>query len=200
MNMDATIRKETDRDREFSTWVQNLPGAETMAQCIHCGQCAGSCPLSSYMDRSPRQLMYLAKEGFKDEVLGSFTLWLCTSCYMCTVKCPREIKVTEIMYALKRRSIEEGVYSRRFPIPVLAQEFRKMVMEHGRINEARLAINLNLKTRPTRMLGMAGLGIGLMRTGRFSLRHDDIRGRAQLTSLMKAVDRRKNGNGAGGAA
>jgi heterodisulfide reductase subunit C/quinone-modifying oxidoreductase subunit QmoC len=189
--MDATIRRESDRDREFSTWVTRLPGAETLEQCIHCGQCAGSCPLSTYMDRSPRQLLYLAKEGFKDEVLGSFTLWLCTSCYTCTVKCPRAIKVTDVLYALKRRSIEEGVYSRRFPIPVLAQEFRDMVRAHGRINEVRLAMNLNLKTRPTRMLGMAGLGLGLMRTGRFSLRYDNIRGRDQLGRLLGAVDRRR---------
>ena len=193
--MDATIRRESDRDRGFSRWIRSRPGAETMAQCIHCGQCAGSCPLSTHMDRSPRQLMYLAKEGFREEVLGSFTLWLCTSCYTCTVKCPRGIKVTDIMYALKRRAIEDGVFSRRFPIPVLAQEFRRMVRRHGRINETRLAINLNLKTRPLRMLGMAGLGMGLMRTGRFSLKHENIRDRAQLTKLLEAVDRRRNGTG-----
>ena len=186
--MISEIRHEADRDLAFSRWIGSQPGADSLAQCIHCGQCAASCPLSDHMDRSPRRLLYLAKEGFRREVLESFTLWLCTSCYVCTIKCPRGIKVTDLMYALKRRAIEAGAYPKRFAIPVLAQEFRRMVLRDGRINETLLAATMTMKTNPGRLLGMTGLGLGLMRTGRMSLRRDRIAGRSQLTRLLRAVE------------
>ena len=192
------VRSEAERDPAFAEWFSNLPGAETTWQCIHCGLCSASCPFSSYMDRTPRRLMHLAREGFKKEVLESATIWLCTSCYECTVKCPREIKVTEIMYALKRRAIDEGAYSRRFPIPVLARQFRDMVLRDGRINEARLVLNLVLRTHPLGMFSMRKLGLGLLRTGRFSLRRDPIEGRHSLATLLEAV--RRNGGARDGGA
>jgi heterodisulfide reductase subunit C len=143
------------------------------------------------MDRSPRQLLYLAKEGFKTDVLESFTIWLCTSCYQCTVKCPREIKVTDIMYALKRRAIEEGTYPKRFAIPVLAREFHKMIRSHGRITETRLVLNLMLKTNLLRILRMFRQGRALMRTGRFSWKTESIQGQDQLARLLDALEEEK---------
>ena len=45
------------------------------------------------------------------------------------MECPREIRITDIMYALKQRAIQEGIYPKRFPIPVLAREFSEMVQK-----------------------------------------------------------------------
>jgi heterodisulfide reductase subunit C len=189
--MKPTIRTEAERDREFAKWIESLPAARGIAQCIHCGLCAGSCPLAAYMDRSPRQLLYLAKEGFKEDVLRSSTIWLCTSCYTCTVRCPREIKVTELMYALKRKAIEEGLYPKRFAIPVLAREFRRMVVARGRITESRLVLALVLKTNLLRLARMWGMGWDLLRTGRFTLRGESIEGRKQLAKILEAVEEEK---------
>jgi heterodisulfide reductase subunit C len=141
------------------------------------------------MDRSPRQLLYLAREGFKDDVLRSFSIWLCTSCYTCTVRCPRGIQVTELMYALKRKAIEEGLYPKRFAIPVLAREFGRMVRAKGRITEARLVLRLLLKTSLLRALRMIPMGRDLLRTGRLSLQAEHIRDRAQLIRLLDEVQR-----------
>jgi quinone-modifying oxidoreductase, subunit QmoC len=180
------IHKESERDPEFGRWIGEI--AENIRQCIHCGQCSGSCPLSGYMDRSPRKLMHLAREGFKDLVLGSFSIWLCTSCYACRVKCPRGIKVTDVMYALKRRAIREGLYSRRFPIPALAKEFKSMVYRNGRVSESELVVRLKLKTNPLSMMGMAPLGINLLKTGRMSMKREKIRNREQLRKLLDATE------------
>jgi len=185
--MTPTVKTEADRDREFAGWIKSLPGAEGISQCIHCGLCAGSCPLSSYMDRSPRQLLYLAREGFREEVLRSFTIWLCTSCYTCTVRCPCGIHVTDMMYALKRRAIEDGLYPKRFAIPVLAREFRRMVKSRGRITESRLVLQLMMRTKLMRLLGMIPMGRNLLRTGRFSMKAERIRDREQLSKLLDYV-------------
>lgn len=184
--MQPVMRKESDRDPQFSTWIGGF--AQNIRQCIHCGQCSSSCPLSGYMDKTPRRLMHLAREGFKKDVLESFSLWLCTSCYSCHVKCPRDIPVTDVMYALKRKAIEEGYYPKRFAIPVLAKEFRKMVYDSGRISESELVVRLKLKTNPFSMIKMARLGVNLIRTGRFSLKREKIQNRVQLQTLLNSLE------------
>lgn len=185
--MRPNIRTEADRSPDFASWITSLPGAEKIRECMHCGLCSASCPLFAYMDHTPRQLMHLGREGFRDDVLGSFTIWLCTSCYQCTVECPRQIPVTEIMYALKRKAIDEGVYTKHLPIPVLAHEFRRMVSDRGRISESWLVVKLLLRTGVRRMFGMVGLGWDLLRTGRLSLGKETIRAREELARMLDAV-------------
>lgn len=188
MEITRTIKYEADRVKGFGEEVMKVPGCEQLKDCIQCGTCSGVCPLSIYMDYTPRQVMALTRADFKNEVLRSHTIWLCASCYACTVECPRQIRITDIMYELKQRAIKEHVYPKHFPIPVLAQAFTKMAHDHGRISESRLVMNLYRKTNPLAMLGMAGLGLGLLRTGRFSLKQDQIEGRKQLAKMMETVD------------
>ena len=133
--------------------------------------------------------MHLAREGWKDDVLGSKTIWLCTSCYACSVKCPREIPVTDILYALKRRALEDDAYPARFPPPVLAREFRDMLRSHGRISESRLMLRLALRTDPLGLLKRAGMGRDLVRTGRFDPGQDRVKDRAQIRTLLERVHR-----------
>ena len=133
----------------------------------------------------------MAREGFKRDVLESFTIWLCTSCYSCTVECPRKILVTDIMYALKRRAIEDGVYPKRFPIPVLASEFGAMIRSKGRITETWLVFRVFLKTAILRLLGMSKLGTKLFLTGRMGIIPESIHNRKQLQKLLDTVEAEK---------
>jgi heterodisulfide reductase subunit C len=109
------------------------------------------------------------------------------------VSCPREIKVTDIIYALKRRAIEDEVYPKKFPIPILAKEFGKMIRGKGRITETRLVMNLYLKTNIFKATKMARMGMGLMRTGRFSLKSESIKNRGQIQTIMKSLEESKEG-------
>ena len=194
MRIHRTIKYESDRVRGFGREVMSVPGCEQLEWCIQCGTCSGVCPLSIYMDHTPRQVMALTRADFKREVLHSHTIWLCASCYACTVECPQEIRITDIMYELKQRAILERVYPRRFPIPVLAHEFTAMVRKHGRITELALVIRLFLKTSWLAALGNWRLGLDLMRTGRFSLVTERIQRRGDIARMLDAIDDTK-GNG-----
>jgi len=97
--------------------------------------------------------------------------------------------VTEVMYALKRKAIEEGAYPKRFPIPVLAREFHKMVRKNGRISESRLALEMMLRTNALKLLGMMGLGRKLMRAKRFSIRTDRIKDTDEMNRFLDAMER-----------
>jgi heterodisulfide reductase subunit C len=191
MNVERTIKYDADRVKGFGREVMSVPGCEQLESCIQCGTCSGVCPLSIYMDHSPRQVMALTRADFKNEVLSSHTIWLCASCYACTAECPREIRITDILYELKQRAIAEGFYPKRFPIPVLASEFSDMVRKNGRITEMLLVMKLFLKTNPFAAMSNWRLGIDLLKTGRFSLATEKIQHRQDLARMLDAVDARK---------
>lgn len=183
-----TIKYEADRVRGFGREVMSVPGCEQLESCIQCGTCSGVCPLSIYMDYTPRQVMELTRSDFKNEVLHSHTIWLCASCYACTVECPRQIRITDIMYELKQRAIHERVYPKKFPIPVLAREFYRMAHKQGRVTENILATLMFLKTDWLAALAQWKLGLGLFRRGRFSLKLEGIKRKDELNRMMETVD------------
>lgn len=190
-----TIKKEiryaADRDPGFADQMKALPGCENLDKCIQCGTCSGTCPLSIYMEHTPRAIIHLTREGFKDDVLESNTIWLCASCYSCTVECPKEVGITDIMYALKQRAIEARTYPEKFPIPMLAQMFFDMVRANGRVSESRLATKLFLKTQILKAFGMWRLGLDLMRTGRFSLKAERMDHPEKLRQLIDAAEHKE---------
>ncbi|MBX3746101.1 MAG: 4Fe-4S dicluster domain-containing protein [Verrucomicrobiae bacterium] len=185
MKLDRTIRLEGDRDPNFARQVMAIPGCERLKDCIQCGTCSGVCPLSLYMDHGPRQVMALARAGFREEALRSRTLWLCASCYACTTECPRQIRITDILYELKQRAIREGLAPRTLPTPTLAREFAAMVSRRGRVTESELVMRLYWKTDWLAALGNWRLGLGLMKRGRFPLRPERAAGAAELRRMLE---------------
>lgn len=186
-----TVRFEAERVRGFSQEIMAVPGCDRLQSCIQCGTCSGTCPLSPYMDHSPRQIMALVRADFKDVVLRSNSVWLCASCYACTVECPREIRITDIMYALKQRAIQEHVYPKHFPIPILAREFAAMVRRTGRITETLLVMRLFLKANWRAVLSSWRLGLGLIRTGRFVVLPERIQRRAELRTMLASASKNR---------
>ena len=182
------VKRKSRIDPRFADEIAGIPGGDRLRECIQCGTCSAVCPLSAYMDYTPRRLIAMTSAGMKDEVLGSFSIWACAGCYACTTACPKEIPITDMMYALKRTAIREGVHPRRFATPVLAREFIGSVDRWGRNTESRLAIRLYLKTRPRLLLQDAPLAQRLHRRGRMGLRRESIRQRAQLRTLLRAVE------------
>ena len=75
---------------------------ETALLCYQCGLCSGTCPVRSHMDLSPTQLIRLYQLGNIERIMESNTFWICSSCYACQIICPREIKITKIMEALRQ--------------------------------------------------------------------------------------------------
>lgn len=191
MEITRTIKYDADRVLGFGKEIMNVAGCDQLPSCIQCGTCSGACPLSIYMDFSPRQVMALVRADFKNEVLRSHTIWLCASCYGCTVECPRQIRITDIMYALKQRAIKERVYPRHMPIPILAKAFAKMVLSKGRITETLLVMQLFLRANWRAVLSSWRLGLGLVRTGRFVLKPERIRRQGELDAMLATI----NGNG-----
>jgi len=142
------------------------------------------------MDYTPRQVMALTRGDFKNEVLKSHTIWLCASCYACTVECPREIRITDIMYELKQRAIHAQIYPKRFPIRCWPR-FSAMVKKHGRITEMLLVIKTLPQDQPPRRARQLAHGLDLMKTGRFSLATEKIKRQGDIARMLDATDAKK---------
>ncbi len=183
------IQYESGLDLGFADEIASIPGGEKLFSCIQCGTCSGACPLSAYMDYTPRRIVAMVRAGFKAEVLNSYTTWLCASCYACTVECPKEIAITDIMYAIKRVAIRANVYPKRLATPVLAHEFFTGVERSGRSSEGLLLIRLFLKTNPIQLLRQAKLGLRLLLKGRMSMKRESIKRRGELHSILKALEK-----------
>ena len=184
--MQRRLKLQCEADPEWARQVSERPGCEGLFSCLQCGSCSGTCPLSIYMDLAPRRVIALAREGFRADVLSSKTIWLCASCYSCSVHCPRQIHITDVMYSLKREAIQERLYPRRLPIPILAQEFFKLVRCDGRSSEPWLVLRMALKSNPFILFGMLRSGWDLLRTGRLSFRRHRIAGVEELQRQLAA--------------
>lgn len=181
------LKYEAELDPGFGEKVAKLAYGEKLFSCIQCGTCGGTCPVSHYMDYTPRRIIAMVREGFREDVLHCQTIWLCASCYACTVDCPREIKITDVMYALKQEAMRQGLYPKRFPVPVLAREFFRGVERHGRSSEGLLMMKFYLKTNPLGALRNLPVAWKLFRTGRLSLRQERTRSTATVRTLLQAV-------------
>lgn len=188
MKIQRKLKYEEELDKNFLNEIKKTSGCDEIDHCIQCGTCSSSCPMAVYMDYPPRKIIAMINSGFREEVLKSFTIWLCPSCYTCQVRCPANIKITDVMYALKRKAIEEKFYPSQFAIPVLAKEMYEQIAKYGRNSELWLVLSMYLKSRnPQGLLKMAPMGIDLIKTGRLSLKREKIKNRKQLQALIKAV-------------
>jgi heterodisulfide reductase subunit C len=182
------INKDLSRLGEvFLHRVQSIPGGEKIKLCIQCGTCSGSCPTSYAMDYTPREIISSLRAGQLDKVLTSNTVWLCASCYYCTVRCPSGIKLTDIMYELKRLGIEYGLYVRGGTTPMLSTTFLSLVDRYGRVFEAELLARFYLRTNPLKFLSIAPLGLKLLRHGRLPLLPERIKAREDMVKMLQYV-------------
>jgi heterodisulfide reductase subunit C len=83
-------------------------GADTVTLCFQCGTCTGSCPSGRHTAFRTRKLLRKVQLGFKDEVLPSDDLWLCTTCYTCYERCPRGVQIVDIILTLRNMAVKEG--------------------------------------------------------------------------------------------
>ena len=137
---------------------------EAAATCMQCGTCSASCPVGSAMDYSLRHLMLLLQQERVQEVLSSRTIWLCASCYSCTVRCPRGIPVTDLLAELRGIAIEEG-YAETTGM-TFGKAFLKVVERYGRMWEPELMLRYHFRQEQLGLLGATPVALNLLRKGK----------------------------------
>ena len=160
----STFLQEVEANVEQGDWVK---------MCMQCGVCAGSCPLGDDWEHTPQKIFMMIRAGKREEVLTSDSMWMCTSCYNCIVRCPRELPITHIMHGLASYAQRLGKVPENQPTAKFSELFWKNLTKKGRVNELKLGLSLyfmngfgeGIKTS----LKMKGVGIGMLRTKRMSV-------------------------------
>ncbi len=160
-------------DLNFARWVyKNINGGDKLALCMQCGVCSGSCPIGEKMDYGPRKLFMMIRAGMKDEVMRSNTMWNCTSCYRCVVRCPRGVPVTYILQDLAAKAVELG-YAEPNENSKFSKSFWWSARTWGRTDErlvtARYYFSFGLKEGIRRGLENLKIALGMIRTGRMHI-------------------------------
>ena len=97
----------SEKNVAFLEKVEKLSG-EVITQCDQCGVCSGSCPMVYEMDITPSQLMRMVQLG-QSEVMDSKAMWLCASCFTCTVRCPRGLDLSKVAEALRQMELRKAL-------------------------------------------------------------------------------------------
>jgi heterodisulfide reductase subunit C len=58
--------------------------------------------MARFMDILPNQMIRFAQLGLKDELLSSKAIWLCVSCMTCNTRCPKGVKIAEVIEAIRQ--------------------------------------------------------------------------------------------------
>lgn len=159
----TSFLKEVEANVEEGEWVK---------MCMQCGVCAGSCPLGNAWEHTPQKIFMMIRAGKREAVLSSDAMWMCTSCYNCIVRCPRELPITHIMHGLAHYAKRLGLAPKEQPTAKFAQLFWDNLTKKGRVNELKLGISLyfmngfseGIKTS----LKMKDIGLGMLKTKRMS--------------------------------
>lgn len=182
-----SIIKSEAATRSFVEEVAAMPGGEAIRLCIQCGTCSGACPNAERMDYPPRKIIAMVRAEMRHEVLSSNSMWFCASCYLCTVRCPRGIKPTELMHILECLAIEHGLATNRTRTPEMYKSFVESIRSNGRVHELGMMLRYYLRTRtnPFSLLGMMPIALGLFSRGRMPLTARKIKGRAELKAILE---------------
>ena len=99
----------SELDPKFKDEVANTPGGENIKRCFLCGTCSAGCPVHELSDKyNPRRIIRMILLGMREKVLSSDFVWLCSTCYTCRERCPQDVRLSDIMTAVRNIAVKEG--------------------------------------------------------------------------------------------
>ncbi|WP_292466594.1 CoB--CoM heterodisulfide reductase subunit C [Methanolobus sp.] len=132
--------------KKFGTGIlDELKNASIDAsKCMQCGVCSASCPSGRHTTLNIRKLVRIA--GKTNDILSNEELWMCTTCYNCQERCPRNINIVDILLDIRAISVHQGFIHPEHRVVC------EMLLEYGH------AVPINEKNRKERVnLGLEEL-------------------------------------------
>ena len=159
-----------DLDTKIVDWVKAQPQGETISRCWQCGTCTAGCCMHTdfgLTEFNPRYFIYLAQIGYEDELRRYATaIWRCVSCNKCVERCPKGVKVEEVVHTIGSYLELTGA-APESPADRFDRAYTENLLERGVLDEAalfRTYERLEGRKTPTRQL--LRMGLSLLRTGR----------------------------------
>ena len=112
---DVLRRMETLALTPFKVVIDGIKetGGNAFRLCYQCGLCEAVCPWNRVRNFSVRTMIHQAQFGVVD--FESEDLWLCATCGACVERCPRGVAIIDIMRAMRRLLVPDGVVPASIP-------------------------------------------------------------------------------------
>lgn len=107
--------------------ILGTPEGRRILSCIQCGLCAGTCPYGEYMDYPPRRIINMLRRGLIEEVFKSDSMLRCVACYACMSKCPRGIRLSDVLLPL----VKEQTLINQPELPAELQRSLQNTLRYG---------------------------------------------------------------------
>ncbi len=88
-------------------------GGDADKFCYQCGKCDTVCPWNNVRKFYVRKLINQSKFGVVP--FESEDIWLCTTCGRCVQSCPRGVEIIDVMRAVRRLMVPDGVVPASIP-------------------------------------------------------------------------------------
>ena len=121
--MNTTVRLSSTIGSAFVAKVEKISGQKLLA-CYQCGKCSAGCPMAAHMDILPNQVIRMAQLGMQQKLLASRTIWTCVSCLTCNSRCPKNIRIAEVIESLRQTALRNGQRDDRLKIWETSPEAR----------------------------------------------------------------------------
>jgi heterodisulfide reductase subunit C2 len=164
----------------------NKRSGTNVLECYQCGKCVATCPVSGYMDITPRQIMQHVKLGLKDKILEANSTWYCLTCSSCSARCPREIEIPAVMEAVRHMAIEENIYPKSKKVKDIRrfhEIFLDMVSKYGRSFDLRLMAEYNIRT--SNFFKDVSLAPKAILKGKISLTYEKTKNKRAIDKMFK---------------
>ena len=156
--------------------------------CMQCGTCTGSCPNAEGMDLTPRHLWRMVLMDQMDDIFESQTFSYCSTCYFCTLRCPRGLPLTRAMSLLKEVAYKNDVKAFRKSAAFYGS-FMESVRRHGRVRESEfMALYIMKVKNPLLPFDYAALGLKLMRKNKVAFQLPSGEDGGSLDRIFKKVE------------
>lgn len=117
-------------DPHFKYEIASQAGGEHIMKCVQCATCSSGCPVATISEKfNPRRIIRMAILGLKDRVIKEDFVWYCAACYTCSERCPQDVRIPDLMVAIRNIAAREG------HIHPAYREQGRLIREHGRLIE-----------------------------------------------------------------
>jgi heterodisulfide reductase subunit C len=137
MSHGTKVARLTPTDHLWARAIAREAGIR-VTSCYQCLRCTNSCPVSTFMDIKPHQVVRLVQFGRRETLLSCSSIWVCLSCEMCSTYCPNEIDVAGLMNHLKNAVISARKKPAEYEIALFQEIFLEVLQKYGRINDLQL--------------------------------------------------------------
>jgi heterodisulfide reductase subunit C len=175
-------------DSSFSDLVAQESG-ESILACYQCQKCSAGCPVAYAMDILPNQVIRMVQFGLKGRVLSSHTIWICASCYTCSVRCPNDIDIAKVMDVLRHIALRSGIKPAERDIPIFHSAFLDSIKSKGRIHELGLIWQYKARTRD--FMKDAALGLKMLRKRKIKLFPSTFGGGREIKDIFGRYEKGK---------